>query len=562
MFSIKNLKTKFREYFDFSDIVLLLSFILVGGFNDYLACLISIALLVNLFIKVIKNKSFKININLLSIAVFTIVLFYGLTIFWAIDSGMAFIGFLKFLPVGLYLSLLQQRNNTKILEVIPYFVAVLVIISSLCSFVPYISSLFLTSGRFSGFFQYPNTFAILLLISELMVLKKDKLKWQDFATILILSAGLLYTGSRTVFLLFLVANFLMVSIKFKRKQRFIIFGAAALLIIAVLLIALYGPEGNILGRYLEIGLNQSTFIGRFLYMRDALPLLLKYPFGSGYMGYYYMQGAVQTGVYNVSFVHNDILQIALDVGIIPALFLVGAIVRFSFKKTNSLGDKLIIVIFTLHNMFDFNLQFIGMFMFYLLLLNNNDGKEINIKSYGFINIIVSLLALVNIYMFFPLMLSGFGLYETADGLYPYNTNTKGAILEQQQDIISANEIADEMLEYNTEYYAPYSIKAKYCYSQGDFIGVAQNKREVFAKRKYKYDEYREYFIMLANGIAAYENMGDYKSSAVLKNELYDLKDLLEENAESVSKLGSMIEEQPGTLIPDEALRYLNEQVGD
>lgn len=559
MFSFKNLKTNVSKYCGFSDIVLLLSFILVGGFNDYLSCIISIALLVNLFFKIRNNNCFKININLLSIAIFTIVCFYGITMLWAIDSGMAFIGFLKFLPLLIYLSLLQQTDEAKnVFMILPYYVAVLVIISSICSLIPAISDLFTVSGRLSGFFQYPNTFALLLLVSELLMFKRVNYKVIDYVTFAVLIGGLLYTGSRTVFLLFLASNFLMILINISKKKRIIVFGVAAIVALDLLIFAFFGPEGNILSRYLRIGLTQSTFVGRLLYMADALPLLIKYPFGMGYFGYHYIQGSIQTGVYNVSYVHNDIMQIALDVGLIPALLLIAAIVRFLFKKDISFADKIIVVVFTLHNMFDFNLQFIGMFMLFVLLLNKNDGKQLQLNNKTPFKFVSVVLASLNIYMCVPLGLAQFTAYEAADMLYPYNTRNKLLLLEEQEDIIEANEIADEILEYNTCYYAPYSIKAKYYYSKGDFLGVINNKKEVLKKYRFKYGEYKEYGIMLANGIAAYEQLEDSKSADYLRKELLSLKQVMEESGDYISKLGSMIDEQPITTLPEDILSYIND----
>ena len=96
MFYSKGIIKKAFGYFNFSDIILLLSFVLVGGFNDYIACGISVALLVNLLFKIYKNKYLKININPIFVATSVLVLFYGLSAFWAIDWGMAIVGFLKF----------------------------------------------------------------------------------------------------------------------------------------------------------------------------------------------------------------------------------------------------------------------------------------------------------------------------------------------------------------------------------------------------------------------------------------------------------------------------------
>ena len=67
--------------------------------------------------------------------------------------------------------------------------------------------------------------------------------------------------------------------------------------------------------------------------------------------------------------------------------------------------------------------------------------------------------------------------------------------------------------------------------------------------------------MLANGIIAYDDMGDSKSSQILKNELSDLKDELEKSGEFISRLGSMIDEQPVLTLPDNVLSYIDESKG-
>ena len=104
----------------------------------------------------------------------------------------------------------------------------------------------------------------------------------------------------------------------------------------------------------SISLSNSTLIGRFLYWQDALPLVFTHPFGLGYMGYYYLQGSVQTGVYTTVFVHNDFLQLLLDFGWIPGIAAAAVFFRslFSGKQDHTAeggtgSDRL-------HSLFDFD----------------------------------------------------------------------------------------------------------------------------------------------------------------------------------------------------------------
>ncbi len=562
----KSLKSNAKEYCGLPELIFLLSFIFAGGFHDYFSCLLSLLFSIFLFLKIRKNKALQLRINPLSIAVCALVLFYGLSVIWAVDRGMALVGFLKFLPLLLYLLLLQQSApRKKALRLLPYFAALLALLTAALSPIPFFKEFFLVAGRLAGPFQYPNTFALFLLISELLLLKKAALKWPDCITLALLIGGLLYTGSRAVFILFLISNFLMLLLRAPKKRRIRMLAVAAAAAGLLLAIALLAPEGNILSRYLKIGLNQSTFLGRFLYMQDALPLLWKHPFGLGYFGYLYRQGALQTGVYNVSYVHNDFMQIALDAGILAALLLLGAILAFLFKKKTPLADKLIIAVFSLHTLFDFNLQFIGMFLLLLLLLYDESGKQLTLRRPLPFQLILPLLAAVNLYMSIPLALTQCTAYEASDRLYPYYTRNKILLLQDQEDIGRAAALADAMLEYNTQYYAPYSIKAKYCYSQGDFAGVMENKKQVFARCRFEAAEYEEYAYMLVNGILAYEQQGDAASAGYLREELSALQALLEENASRISKLGGRIADQPLTSLPEELLKYAyppQEKAGD
>ena len=75
-------------------------------------------------------------------------------------------------------------------------------------------------------------------------------------------------------------------------------------------------------RLLRLTLNSSTLNGRILYWYDAVKMIVKNPLGLGYMGYFFMQPQFQTGNYVTKYVHNDILQLVLDAGIVVAVLFV------------------------------------------------------------------------------------------------------------------------------------------------------------------------------------------------------------------------------------------------
>ena len=530
---------------DMTDIITLLALVMVGSFHEYISCLLSVALSVCLLLRIRKAKTFVVKQDLTAISVILITLGYGLTCFWAVDRGMALIGFLKFLPLLLFLLLLWQESGKKrVLQLLPYLGAAMALISAIGMHIPALKHWFSVADRLAGFFQYPNTFAVFLLVCELLLLKKTQKAWYDYLTLALLIAGILYTGSRTVFVLFLVLTFAMLVVLFPKKGKVVLLAGAAL---AVLLVGILALAGNsVIRRYLSISLTESTFVGRILYFVDALPLLLKYPFGMGYMGYYYIQGSIQTGVYSVAYIHNDFLQLLLDIGWIPGLTFLGAIVSYFAQKKIPLADKIVAAALCLHSLFDFNLQMIGMFFVLLLLLDRPDAKlhTVKVKIPGKAALIC--VSALSLYMGAALLLSHLGHWQLADQLYAYNTRNTLNMLEQETDLEKANTMADQILRYNKQYFAPYSVKAKYSYSKGDFTAVITNKQAAFERNPFEHREYEEYCQMLLTGMDLYRKAGDTKSAQFCKQQLLQTQKMLSANAQRLSKLGKMIDDQPVT----------------
>lgn len=539
--------------------ILLLSLVLSGGFNEYVGCVLSAIISVLLIVKIAQNRNFVVNINITSLSIAVITLLYLISCFYAVDSGMAFVGFLKFLPVLLYMLLLMQDKGIKehLIALLPYVALALGVLSLVLMYIPITKDYFTVSDRLAGFFQYPNTFALFLLVGELTALSKEKLKPIDIISALLLIILLLFTGSRAVFILAVFSNVLIIFFRKGKKVKILLGIVVAVLAVAVLLMLPLFNNSEIFSRYFTISFSESTFIGRLLYYFDAFPLILRHPFGLGYMGYYYVQQSIQTGVYSVMFIHNDFLQLLLDVGWIPCLLFVVGIIKSFFRKGNSAGKRIILLTVFLHCLFDFDLQFISMFFILLLFLNYNDGKQFELKKGAVFVFSFVITGLLSLYFAVALGLAHFGFNQAADSMFPGNTQNKVDLLIAEDDIVAQNEIADRIISQNEYVQIAYSAKARYAFSQGDFESLISYKNKIFQIAPFSYDEYEDYCYMLIQGIQLYKQAGDEYSTEVCEQQLLKTADRLDRLDDKLSNLGRKIVDQPKTDLPDDIVKYIN-----
>ena len=536
-------------------IMFFLSFFCVGCFHEISSCILTIMLFGWLTHKAYIEKKLIIKKNLTMISMIVICSFYGISIVWAIDSGMAVLGFFKYLPVLLFMLCAMQETDfvERIENGFPYVMCIMTLISFVGMYIPAVSSVFSVAGRLAGFLQYPNTFAVILLTAEIMILGKREKKKQDYIILAVLIIGLLYTGSRTVFVLAVFANGCSILKRGNKKIRIAGLGGV-LLSVAVLIF-----HSGLQERLLNISVTESTFLGRILYFKDAVPLVWKYPFGTGYMGYYYLQQSVQTGVYSVRYIHNDLLQMLLDIGWIPVVLFIAAIIKTLAGKTISFERKLILCVLFLHSCFDFNFQFLSVFCLFVLLLDWNTGKTLAIKipSVAFKIFIVFCLTL-NLYIGISLFTMHIGKYELSAVLYPWNTENNKLRLINMEDMEEMAYIAAEITEQNEYEVLAYSTLSKYFYSKGDFTSVIQYKNYIFQIAPFQYEEYVDYMYMLANGYSLYLESNDLNSASVCKEELLKTKERINELEKRLSTLGKKIKDQPVTVIPDDLELFIKQ----
>lgn len=538
--------------------VFALSFCFVGGFHEYTACLFGLLLAALLIWYLVANPRLEIKKNVALLAVFSAVLLYAVSMFWAVDPGMALIGFFKFLPVLFFVVLLQLGGGKALLiSILPEIMAAMAALSAVGSLIPGLEDFFLVADRLAGFLQYPNTFALLLLVSQLIVVSRKRLTVRNCVVFAVLLLGILYSGSRTVFLLTVGANLVLAFLVTKGKKRLALLcavvGVAILVVTAALL-----TGSDVLGRFLRFSFLESTFAGRLLYFWDAIPLILKHPFGLGYWGYYYAQQSVQTGVYSTAFVHNDFLQMMLDVGWIPCVCLVVAMVKSAISKNTPLVHKVILGVLFLHSCFDFDLQYLSAFFVLLLFLDHGGEKQLVFRKTGGLKGTLAGLGLASVYIGVALLLPQLGLHQQARTMYPWNTVNNTVLLTKATNLQEGNSLADEILEQNDQVNLAYSMRARYAYSTGDFRLLMDTKKEIFERFPFQYAEYEEYCRMLGMGISLYEQSGDEASAQICREELISTRKAVEALADRQSLLGKVIKDQPTTKLPEDLNTYIDE----
>lgn len=532
-------------------IIFLLSLLCNGVYYEYQSCVLSIALLLLLWREVKRNEEFIWKKNYLAFFFPALPLLYLLSVIWSVDSQMTLLGFLKYLPIGIFSVLIMQMPQIRqqILDTLPLAGVSLVLLSAAGSLMPGLSEYMVVNGRLAGTFQYPNTFALFLLIALLYLLHQKSFDKKCVAQALVLLAGILATGSRTVYLLLPICLLLGCYFTKEKAIRKMSLGMLAVLGIcaaAVLLVT----NGSPVARIMDISLSESTLLGRILYWKDALPVIAKTPLGLGYLGYYFTQGSFQTGVYAVIHAHNEFVQFFLDVGWIGGAGFAAAMI-YSIKKTNASWKRLLIIVMVLHALVDFDLQYMAVYMVLLSLLPWENGREWSIKYAKLLPATALCLAAVVAYGGLGNAAYYFGQQNFAQAFYPKNTLLQIERLKQAEDMDEMESIANEITQQNDSVALVWDAKARSAFAQGDILAMMEYKEKAISLSKYEIAEYTDYLDMLFMAIQMYQEAGDMDSAAYCVETAVSIPLRLEDVRKQTSSLGWKLQDKPELDLPKE-----------
>lgn len=429
---------------------------------------------------------------------FVILLSGFFSIFVGIDRGESIYGFWRlcvYLIVGMAIQQMSEKDRRLILSSIP----ILGIFFSVCSLfhkcIVFKYWIVQQTGRLAGPFEYPNTMALFLLVGVIIV--EHCWKHVKYIIQLPLIISVIATGSRTVFTM-LCVYLLYRFIKCRGKNKVLImFMAVVCLIIYISVVCDWNLYG--FSRFMQTDINSSTLQGRLLYWEDALRMLVKHPLGLGYMGYFYLQQAEQTGVYSVRFVHNEWLQWLLDYGILAGVGGVMYLIRQFKRKKMRVVEKELLCVIAVCSFFDFHLQFASILCIVILLLPGGNitfsiGKLRIWRCAAVVGMVVAIgLCFADI---MAQSLASQGDYEHAVLWNPLSAQYKQEYLLQSEDLTSAAVYADKLLRGNRYLYVAYLIKSNAAASEGRVDIFIENRKQFLKLRKYNIDEYEDYFQIL------------------------------------------------------------------
>lgn len=520
-----------------------------GGFYLWSSVLVSIVLVLVLCVSAKTKRGLIIERNLWLFICLLIPIAYLFAGLWGIDAGGGLVGFTKFLPLALFCLALMQlefQEREGMLALLPICGACMVLVSTVCALVPQLASVVTVNNRLAGFFQYPNAFGIFLLCIAVYLPKTAYCSAVKYTIFGISVAGIAMSGSRTTWAIGVAVGIAELTGYISRPGYRKKIGAVLVVAVVLFLTVLFVQKDTILARLLVLPSQSSTFLGRLLYVKDALPQIVTHPLGWGYGGYYFAQGSFQTGVYSQRFIHNEFLQLILDIGWIPAV-IVGIVLVQTILRSRQ-EHRLMMLALLGHACFDFDGQFLA--LVFLLLLAGHESVAKKGKRFHYKKVKPALLPVVSVALSVGICVAvcdiayRSGHSGTALLLDPLHTEAKIDLLTQQDDMQLLDRLADHILKDNDMVSIAYSAKANVAFSQGDGQNFISYKLRAIALAPYQLKEYEDFAVKLYQLAQLYDQSGMGQSAEYCNQFISSIPEMLQNMKKRTSELAWRIADTP------------------
>jgi O-antigen ligase len=544
---------------------LIVSVFLFGLYPYWCALFAGAFLALLLCLAVKKGQPIVFPLSLPSLALCAAVLFYLLSVCWAIDKGMALLGFLKYLPAPLFIALTATVNADRewLLRSLARaggFSALVCL--ALCT-APDMRGLFFPNGRFSGPFLYANSYGLFLLACIVILCRKEVispastkksalLSYADYVLIAISSLGVFLTGSRSLMLLF-VPVFVFLILNNRRMALACAMGA-----ISAALLSFFTGLTGALQRSADISLTSGEWLSRLAYYQDGLRLVWENPFGLGHLGWWYVQPAIQTAVYDVRLIHNWLLQSALDIGVIPALLLMAAALALFFHKGHGIRERLLIALILGHALIDFDLAYLPfVFIIALLLTAGPTVKLAASKKRAFVPLaLCSLMMLLSLWLGTASLISYTGRDKAAAALYPIYTEAMEKAIATEPDPGQAFILADKLLSHNKYVFDAYDVKGKIYADKKLWKDAVEMKQRYVSISRLQGPDYDELLMYIHFAIQQAAQEGDVDSCRYLADLALSIPDTLSDLEASLNVLAYRLNHKPTLTLSEVSKRFL------
>lgn len=552
----------------------LAGFFCQGLFYENMACLFSAGFGILFCVMLLEKKPKQITLTGAKIAFGLLLLFYFLTCFWAVDWGMSLIGAVRLMGVmsfALCLELIKDEERTKLLSFVPYAALCMIGLCAIGFVVPVCREKLFVANRMGGFFQYPNVFALFCLVGFLLLRRgmKEKEAGKHLAIQIAMQTGLLLgillSGSRTVTLL-AVPCILAVIITQKEGRKETILMLAGIVLLATIIVLVTGNVQNI-GRVMTTSLSSSTLLGRILYAKDAiLKLLSKHQLGLGYLGYSYAIKPVQTGVYTVRFLHNDYLQLMVDIGIVPAVLGIVYFIKTMFHFKKDFFVSLSLLAMGLHMLVDFDVEFVAM-LYLLVLLCKENGMQQREKakvikvSAGFQKSVCAagiLASAICLWLGIGTSMRYIGNAELSAKLVPFYTEANEQVLSGLSDIEAASALAQKIQKQNEYVQIVYDTNASVCYLSGAYEQMWQEKEKSCLLTPYDMENHNRYGKLLQLGMSKCFEEGKQEQGILLMKQLSQLPNMVNQVKENTDPIAYRIKDVPDFTLDEELMESIEE----
>lgn len=517
------MEKKSFEFYLLSAFLVIFPF-LVGGYYSFYQAFVGIALMVVLFVALLRNKELKIQIGLSSITIVVITLLYLVVKLWALDKSMSIYGFVRMLCVALFMLniwQIEKDERKSLIYIIPYSAVIMSVFSFALGQIAGLRSRFFDEiGDLHGTFEYANAYAQFMLIALIVLIlkphKKSVVLGVDIACAIISAVGLYLSNSRAVqliavaMLVVIIYGFILTKLKSK-KQRCIYFVGTVITCAAVIVVLFSLGIHTKIYNYIT---TDGSMVERYLYYKDALFYALKHPFGKGEYAFYYAQPEFQSAYYYAIDVHNDYLQMMVEIGIIPTLLFVVMIVYNLVSKEVGYVEKAVLLAMAIHCLIDYDLKFAVLWFVLVLCLKEEKEKLFSVNG----ALIPAVISIVIILFNGVLGLSSYYNYagmHNKSNYYYKNTSSMLIQMQSTNDQQTGYELANDILKKNDSIFEANNVLSNIYAANQRYDEAVEQMELVLKKNPRDMKQYEKYIDLCAEAEEYYRanNSEDAKNMA-------------------------------------------------